>query len=166
MDFINTKKIIIWAKYFFGNYQLYHPRSIGYLKVLLSQHSKSIPSGGFRSYGDSAINEVIINSKYFNKIINFDEERGILEAESGITINEMIKFLLPKGWFLNVTPGTKFATLGGCIASDVHGKEHHKEGCFSENLIKLKLLINNQDIVEFDRITHLICLKQLVAAWV
>ena len=154
MDFINTKKIKSWAKYYFGNYQLYHPRSIGDVKELLSKNSKSIPSGGFRSYGDSAINEIIINSKYFNKIINFDEERGILKAESGITINEMIKFLLPKGWFLNVTPGTKFATLGGCIASDVHGKEHHKEGCFSENLIKLKLLINNQDIVEFDRISH------------
>ena len=65
----------------------------------------------------------------------------------------MIKFLLPKGWF-KVTPGTKFATLGGCIASDVHGKEHHQEGCFSENLIKLKLLVNKDEVIEFDKISH------------
>ncbi len=154
MDFINTKKIKSWAKYYLGNYQLYKPRNIKDIQELLSKNAKLIPSGGFRSYGDSAINRIIINSKYFNKIINFDEEKGILKAESGITINEMIKFLLPKGWFLNVTPGTKFATLGGCIASDVHGKEHHKEGCFSENLIKLKLLINKEEVIEFDNLSH------------
>ena len=137
MDFINKKKIKSWGKTYFGNYYLYKPTTIDEIKKLLSKNKKLISSGGFRSYGDSAINEVIINSKYFNKIINFDEEKGILTAESGITINEMINFLLPKGWFLKVTPGTKFATLGGCIASDVHGKEHHLEGCFSENLINL-----------------------------
>ena len=154
MDFINLKKIKSWAKYYFGNYRIYQPRKIDDVKELLSKNPKLISAGGFRSYGDSAINEVIINSKYFNKIISFDEERGILKAESGITINEMIKFLLPKGWFLKVTPGTKFATLGGCIASDVHGKEHHKEGCFSKNLIKIKLLINKQDVIEFDGTSH------------
>ncbi len=154
MDFINTKKIKSWARYYLGNYFLYHPKTVDEIKELLSKKTKLIPSGGFRSYGDSAINEGMISSKYFNKIINFDEKNGILKAESGITINEMIRFLLPKGWFLKVTPGTKFATLGGCIASDVHGKEHHKEGCFSENLIKLKLLINKENIIELDSLTH------------
>ena len=154
MDFINKKKIKSWGKTYFGNYYLYKPTTIDEIKKLLSKNKKLISSGGFRSYGDSAINEVIINSKYFNKIINFDEEKGILTAESGITINEMINFLLPKGWFLKVTPGTKFATLGGCIASDVHGKEHHLEGCFSENLINLKLLINKEEVIEFNSSSH------------
>jgi len=154
MDFINTKKIKSWARYYLGDYFLYYPKNIDEIKELLSKKIKLIPSGGFRSYGDSAINEGMINSKYFNKIINFDEKKGILKAESGITINEMIKFLLPKGWFLKVTPGTKYATLGGCIASDVHGKEHHKEGCFSENLIKLRLLINKDQIIELDNLSH------------
>ena len=154
MDFINLKKIKSWAKYYLGNYKLYQPRSIDDIKTLLSNNTKIISSGGFRSYGDSAINEIILNSKYFNKIINFDEKKGILKAQAGVTIKEMIKFLLPKGWFLKVTPGTKFATLGGCIASDVHGKEHHKEGCFSENLIKIKLLINKNEIIELDNQSH------------
>ena len=95
MDFINTKKIKSWAKSYSGNYLFYQPRSIDEIKILLSKN-KIISSGGFRSYGDSAI-IVIINSKNFNKIINFDEQAGILRAESGITIDEMIKFLLPKG---------------------------------------------------------------------
>ena len=69
-------------------------------------------------------------------------------------IDEMIKFLLPKGWFLKVTPGTKFATLGGCIASDVHGKEHHLEGCFSEILVELKLLVNKEKVIELSRSSH------------
>ena len=154
MDFINTKKIKSWAKSYSGNYLFYQPRSIDEIKTLLTKHKKLISSGGFRSYGDSAISEVIINSKYFNKIINFNEETGVLRAESGITIDEMIKFLLPKGWFLKVTPGTKFATLGGCIASDVHGKEHHLEGCFSENLVKLKLLINKEEVIELNKSSH------------
>ncbi len=154
MDIINTKKIKSWAKSYSGNYIIYKPKTLDDIKLLLSKNKKLITSGGYRSYGDSAINEVIINSKYFNKIINFDEERGILKAESGITIDEMIKFLLPKGWFLKVTPGTKFATLGGCIASDVHGKEHHKEGCFSENLVKLRLIINKEEIIEIEKSSH------------
>ena len=136
MDFINTKKISSWAKTYLGNYHQFKPKTTNEIKTILSNNKKVIPSGGFRSYGDSAINEVIINSKYFNKIINFDDKKGILKAESGISIDEMIKFLLPKGWFLKVTPGTKFATLGGCIASDVHGKEHHKEGPFHPDIPK------------------------------
>ncbi len=154
MDIIKTKKIKSWAKSYLGNYKLYMPKTLDDIKTLLSKNTKLISSGGFRSYGDSAINEVIINSKYFNKIISFDQQNGILYAEAGITINEMIKFLIPKGWFLKVTPGTKFATLGGCIASDVHGKEHHKEGCFSENLTKIKLLVNKEEVIEFDKNSH------------
>ena len=78
----------------------------------------------------------------------------------------MIKFYCQRVG-LKVTPGTKFATLGGCIASDVHGKEHHVEGCFSENLVKLKLLVNKDEVIEFSRSSHaLICFKQPVEVWV
>ena len=66
----------------------------------------------------------------------------------------MINFLIERGWFLKVSPGTKFATLGGCIASDVHGKEHHKEGCFSESVLKIKMLINKNQIIEFTKDSH------------
>ena len=138
MDYFNLKKIKSWAKYYSGRYDLYEPKTIKDIQKLIMNNSQLISSGSFRSYGDSAISNVIVNSKNFNKVIDFDEGKGILKVESGVMLDEVIKFLIPKGWFLKATPGTKFTTIGGCIASDIHGKEHHKDGCFSENLISFK----------------------------
>lgn len=151
MIFIKKKVIKSWAKEYHGDYVLYLPKNIDEIKSIISNTKEIIPSGGNRSYGDSAISNNIINSKNFNKIISFDENNGVLKAGSGITINEILNYLVPKGWFLNVTPGTKFATLGGCVASDVHGKEHHKFGCFSENLISFKIILNENDILEVNQ---------------
>ncbi len=154
MDTINSPKIQSWAKEYSGDYTIYYPKNIQDISLIISKNKKMIPSGGFRSYGDSAINNKIINSKFLNKILNFDEKKGILKVQAGIRLKDIINFIMPKGWFLSVTPGTKYATIGGCIASDVHGKEHHKQGCFSESLIKIKLLINEDEIVEFDKKTN------------
>ncbi len=151
MHYIDLKNIKSWAKNYTGSYRLYYPKNVNEIKSILSKKNKIIAAGGFRSYGDSAINDTILSSKFLNKILNFDEKNGILRAQAGTTIEQMINFLIPKGWFLNVSPGTKYATLGGCIASDVHGKEHHKFGCFSEGLNKIKLLLNENEIVEIDR---------------
>lgn len=151
MDFIKKKKIRSWAKEFIGNYNIYYPETEEEVKKIISSNQNIIPSGGYRSYGDSAISDQIINSKKFNRIISFDEDNGILKAQSGVNIKELLNFLIPKGWFLKVTPGTKYATLGGCVASDVHGKEHHKEGCFSECVKRIKLIINNEKILVFSQ---------------
>ena len=151
MEFIRKKIIKSWAKEFKGEYLIYEPKTIRDVKEILHNKKKIISSGGLRSYGDSAINENIINSKYFDKIISFDEKIGVLKAQSGITIKALLNFLIPKGWFLKVTPGTKYATLGGCIASDVHGKEHHKEGCFSECVNDIKIITNQKDTIIFSK---------------
>ena len=97
---------------------------------------------------------MVVNSKNFNKILDFNNENGILKVQSGATLDEIIKFLIPRGWFLKATPGTKFTTIGGCIASDIHGKEHHKDGCFSENLLSFKLLVNKDKIIEINKQSH------------
>ena len=154
MDTIEKKKIRSWAHEFKGKFQLNYPKNIDEIKSCLNEENEIIPSGGFRSYGDSAISENIISSKYLNKIIKFEDSLGILKVQSGVTIDQMINFLIERGWFLKVSPGTKFATLGGCIASDVHGKEHHKEGCFSESVLKIKMLINKNQIIEFTKDSH------------
>ena len=151
MKFIRKKIIKSWAKEFKGEYFIYEPKTNQDVKEILHNKRNIISSGGLRSYGDSAINENIINSKNFDKIITFDEKIGVLKAQSGITIEALLKFLIPKGWFLKVTPGTKYATLGGCIASDVHGKEHHKEGCFSECVIDIKIITNQKDTIKFTK---------------
>ena len=91
-----------------------------------------------RSYGDSSINpkNTVITTKL--KIINFDKKKGTLEAESGVSIEQILELIVKEGWFLPVTPGSKKITLGGMIASDVHGKNHHK----LEILVTLFLVLN------------------------
>ena len=64
----------------------------------------------------------------YSKILNFDEKNGVIEIQSGVKLIDLLKFIIPKGWFVPVSPGTKFVTVGGMIASNVHGKNHHKVG--------------------------------------
>jgi FAD/FMN-containing dehydrogenase len=125
--------------------------SAGLLREYLKLPHDYIVYGMGRSYGDSALNENTLLSRRFNKILHFDEGEGILVCESGVTLSEIIDIFLPRGWFLPVVPGTKQITVGGAIASDVHGKNHHKVGCFSEFVVLLELMLANGEIVLCDR---------------
>ena len=102
------------------------------LKSVIEQNDALIPYGNGRSYGDSAISSHIINVKPKDYFISFDDKLGLLHIEAGVLLSEILESFVPRGWFLKVTPGTKLITVGGAIASDVHGKNHHVEGCFSE----------------------------------
>jgi FAD/FMN-containing dehydrogenase len=116
------------------------------LKSKLLEKNNYIPFGNGRSYGDSALNENIIYCKPYNNFLNFDETTGLLHCQSGVMLNEIIDIFVPKGWFLKVTPGTKLITIGGAIASDVHGKNHHVEGCFSSSIEEFRLMLPNGEI--------------------
>ncbi|MGJ0309415.1 FAD-binding protein [Aliarcobacter cryaerophilus] len=116
------------------------------LKNILQKPKKYIPFGNGRSYGDSAMAENIIYCKPHNYFLNFDEELGILHCQSGVLLSEIIEVFVPRGWFLKVTPGTKLITIGGAIASDVHGKNHHVEGCFSSCVEEFNLMLANGEI--------------------
>ncbi len=101
-----------------------------------------------RSYGDSCLNnngELLVTTG-LNKIINFDIKTGVLDCEAGLSLQDLIKFALPQGWFLPVSPGTKYVTIGGAIANDIHGKNHHQGGTFGCFVKSLKLLRSNQTI--------------------
>ena len=90
-----------------------------------------IARGNGRSYGDSALNEALtLDMTGLNRMLSFDAETGVLVAEAGVLLADIIEAFLPRGWFLSVTPGTKFVSLGGAIAADVHGKNHHIDGSF------------------------------------
>lgn len=96
---------------------------------------KILPYGYGRSYGDSCLNGdgMLIDTRNLDRVISFDHKNGIIRCEAGISLAEILKVIIPFGWFLPVTPGTKFVSLGGAIANDVHGKNHHKRGtigCF------------------------------------
>lgn len=88
----------------------------------LSPNHAMLPRGLGRSYGDSALSEILLDMLPYNRFLSFDEREGILVAEAGISLGQILEYFVPKGWFLPVTPGTKYVTLGGALASDVHGK--------------------------------------------
>lgn len=111
------------------------------------QNEEIIPYGNGRSYGDSALNKNIIYCKPYNYFLDFDEKNGILHCQSGVMLSEILETYVPKGWFLKVTPGTKLITVGGAIASDVHGKNHHIEGCFSECIEEFTLMLASSKII-------------------
>lgn len=116
------------------------------LKEILLTNKRYIPFGNGRSYGDSALSKNIILCRSYNYFLGFDKKTGLLHCQSGVLLSEIIDWFAPKGWFLKITPGTKLITLGGAIASDVHGKNHHTQGCFSECVKEFKLMLPNGKI--------------------
>ncbi|NBY19033.1 FAD-binding oxidoreductase [bacterium] len=101
-----------------------------------------LPFGQGRSYGDSCLNDenVLISTDRLNRFIHLNTETGILKAEAGLTLKEILDHIVPQGWFLPVVPGTQFVTLGGAIANDIHGKNHHVAGTFGCHVRSLELL--------------------------
>ena len=99
-----------------------------------------------RSYGDSALAQDILLTRRFNHILDFCPSTGALSCEAGVSLDEIIAAFLPRGWFLPVVPGTRFVTVGGAIAGDVHGKNHHSAGCFSSCVRSLVLLLPNGEV--------------------
>ena len=101
-----------------------------------------LPFGLGRSYGDSCLNDggVLLTTPGLNRYIHLDPESGVLTCEGGVTFDDIIQTLLPRGWFLPVTPGTRFITVGGAIANDIHGKNHHTAGSFGCHVLGFELL--------------------------
>lgn len=101
-----------------------------------------LPHAYGRSYGDSCLNEdgVALDVSHLNRFISFDEETGLLCCEAGVSLAEILDVMVPRGWFLPVTPGTKFVSVGGAIANDIHGKNHHAAGTFGCHVTRFRLL--------------------------
>lgn len=110
------------------------------------QTSFQIARGLGRSYGDSSLADSVWPMRQCDHFITFDKAKGLLSCEAGVSLDEILQLTVPHGWFLPVTPGTKFVTLGGAIASDVHGKNHHIDGCFSQWIEQLTLLTGDGEI--------------------
>jgi FAD/FMN-containing dehydrogenase len=101
-----------------------------------------LPYGLGRSYGDSCLNDggILLDTSLLDRFISFDPEHGILQCEAGVALADILEVAVPKGWFLPVTPGTKFVTVGGAIANDVHGKNHHRAGTIGCHTRKFELV--------------------------
>lgn len=124
-------KLSGWGRYPVLEARTHRPRSLDALRDLVVSEPSLIARGNGRAYGDSAINtSATIETRHLNRMIAFDPDSGQLVTEAGVLLGDIIAAFLPRGWFPMVTPGTKFVTLGGAIAADVHGKNHHKDGSF------------------------------------
>jgi FAD/FMN-containing dehydrogenase len=105
-------------------------------------HNGALPVGMGRSYGDSCLlkDGNLVLTTGMNRLLHFDPATGILTAEAGLTLAQILDFAVPRGFFLPVTPGTKYVTLGGAIANDIHGKNHHVAGTFGNHVTRFELV--------------------------
>lgn len=105
-----------------------------------------------RSYGDASLppleGQTVINSTLADRLIAFEPETGILRTEAGFSLFDLNRLFLQRGWATPVSPGTQFVTLGGMVASDVHGKNHHVKGCFGEHVRALRMRVADGRILE------------------
>lgn len=105
-----------------------------------------------RSYGDSSLPAVatdrVIATRLANRLLRFDESSGSLTTEAGVALYDLNRIFIPRGWFVPVTPGTKFVTVGGMVASDVHGKNHHREGCFGAHVTALRMRLSDGSLID------------------
>ena len=110
--------------------------------ALPASEGSVLPYGNGRSYGDVCLNDggTLLATRGLDRYIAFDSASGILRCEAGVLFADILDFAVPRGWFLPVTPGTRFITVGGAIANDVHGKNHHLAGTFGEHLLRFELL--------------------------
>ena len=101
-----------------------------------------LPYGNGRSYGDVCLNSgaTLLRTRGLDHLISFDAESGVLICEAGVLLADILNVFVPHGWFLPVTPGTRFVTVAGAIANDVHGKNHHQAGTFGRHVRRFELL--------------------------
>lgn len=125
-------------------------RGVSQIEAAWAGGKSALAHGLGRSYGDVALNEngALLTTQRLNHFISADWTTGIVRAAAGLSNDELLRVSVPKGWFLPVTPGTKFVTLGGAVANDVHGKNHHHAGSFGAHVRRIGLLRSDTGLIE------------------
>jgi decaprenylphospho-beta-D-ribofuranose 2-oxidase len=143
-----------------GNYptfpaELLDPRVPTAVSKLVAERSGLIARGNGRAYGDAAIGErFTVLSSGLNRMRSFDPQTALLTVESGVLLADILTTFASRGYFLKVVPGTKFVTVGGAIAADVHGKNHHRDGGFGDNLESFQLVLPSGETVTCSRLEN------------
>ncbi len=140
-----------WGNYPKINSQILNFNNYQDLSCIIKKNHNLISYGYGRSYGDSALSKKQIQMRPNKLFLEFDKLSGILHVQSGVLLSEILDSFISKGWFLKIVPGTKFVTIGGAIASDIHGKNHHREGCFSECVEMFHLMLPDGSVVRCSR---------------
>lgn len=144
---VMKREISNWSKYPTLSVEeiLFTDRDIA--KKVLKEKQELIARGNGRCYGDASLSSNVMSTLKYNKILGFDIEKGTFKCQSGVTLDDILDIIVPNGWFLPVTPGTKYITIGGAVSSDVHGKNHHVDGSFSNHIINIEILLANGEVV-------------------
>ena len=133
------------------------PRSVEELRDVLmaaARHKRPVAlRGAGRSYGDAAMNEggLVIGTEHLDRILAWDPGTGVMEMEPGVTVEGMWRTALPDGWWPAVVPGTMHPTVGGCVAMNIHGKNHFKVGPFGDHVLELDLLTPRGELLTCSR---------------
>lgn len=133
-------KVSNWGNYPVAEAEVRSFGTPGEALQVMRSATELIPRGLGRCYGDSSLSSNILSTLKYNRFLEFDRENGILHCQSGVSLEEVLAVVVPAGFFLPVTPGTKYVTIGGAVAADVHGKNHHVDGSFSAHVIDLLLM--------------------------
>jgi FAD/FMN-containing dehydrogenase len=132
-----------WGRYPRLDAQVALPLSATQCVATLASSAPLIAHGLGRSYGDSALAAQVLGTRYLDHFAALDATTGVLTCAGGVSLDAILRTFVPRGWFLPVTPGTRFVTVGGAVASDVHGKNHHGAGTFCAHVQRLELLLGN-----------------------
>ena len=133
-----------WGRYPRGLATVISPDEIS--EAVPPRAGSMIARGQGRSYGDAAMlrDGMVMLTERLTRIGSFTEESGVLRAEAGTTLAAVTNELLPRGWFPAVVPGTRFVSLGGCVAADIHGKNHHRDGSFGAHVKEIEIVLANR----------------------
>lgn len=146
--------VLAWGRVHRGRHRVSAPYWPGEIEAAARETASTggttLARGLGRSYGDSGLNlgGGLVAMEGLDRAIAFDREAGVLRADAGMSFDAALRIAVPAGWFLPVTPGTKFVTLGGAVANDVHGKNHHAAGCFGRHVRRIALWRSDRGIVE------------------
>lgn len=144
--FVTDSSVLSWGRVHCFVHRVARPSFCDQLPGLIAEARRAklslLPVGLRRSYGDSGLNDggALIDMSRLDRLIAFDPATGRLEAEAGASLAAILAFVVPRGFFLPVVPGTKYVTLGGAVANDVHGKNHHHAGSFGRWVQELELI--------------------------
>ena len=139
-----------WGRYPKATADLIEPADAQSLQKIVASQKKSascISRGAGRSYGDSALAGQLIGSRFLDSFLALDEQQQTLRCGAGVKLGDILKVCLPRGLFLPVLPGTKAVSVGGAIAADVHGKNHHRDGSFCQHVIQISLMLASGEVV-------------------
>ena len=151
----SVQRLSGWGRHPVETCRVFRPEKASELgEVIGARVDGGVISRGLgRAYGDAALNAkgAVVSHLRLNRMLGFDPATGVLECEAGVSFADVVETFLPRGWFLPVTPGTKHVTVGGALAADVHGKNHHRDGTIAAFVESFRLLTPGRGLLRCSR---------------